>query len=80
MLLGVCDLRLDLEIFDLRGPTAADNAGTTDDCPDSMVVTVSLNVLIYLFIMNTYALSFYRSQNILCRSKFFVPAQKVDRI
>ena len=45
MLLGVCDLRLDLEIFDLRGPTAADNAGTTDDCPDSMVVTVSLNVL-----------------------------------
>ena len=42
MLLGVCDLRLDLEIFDLRGPTAADNAGTTDDCPDSMVVTVSL--------------------------------------
>ena len=56
MLLGVCDLRLDLEIFDLRGPTAADNAGTTDDCPDSMVVTVSLNVLfVYLFIMSTYS-------------------------
>ena len=77
MLLGVCDLRLDLEIFDLRGPTAADNAGTTDDCPDSMVVTVSLNVLIYLFIMNTYALSFYRSQNILAWSNFFVPYQKL---
>ena len=50
MLLGVCDLRLDLEIFDLRGPTAADNSGTTDDCPDSMVVTVSLNDL---FIIST---------------------------
>lgn len=30
-----------MEIFDLRGPTAADNSGTTDDCPDSMVVTTS---------------------------------------
>ena len=51
MLLGVCDLRLDLEIFDLRGPTAADNAGTTDDCPDSMVVTVSLNVLFIYYVL-----------------------------
>ena len=30
--------------------------------------------------MKSYALSFYRSQNILCRSKFFVPAQKFDCI
>ena len=27
-------------------------------------------------ILITYALSFYRSQNVLCRSKFFVPDQK----
>ena len=25
-----------------------------------------------------YALSFYRSQNVLCQSKFFEPAQKID--
>ena len=28
----------------------------------------------------TYALSFYRSQNVLCQSKFFEPAQKFDCI
>ena len=38
--LDVCDLRLDLEIFDLRGPTAVDQADTTDNCPDSLVVSV----------------------------------------
>ena len=29
---------------------------------------------------NTYALSYYRSQNVLCRSKFFEPAQNFDCI
>ena len=29
---------------------------------------------------DTYALSFYRSQNVLCRSKFLEPAQKFDCI
>ena len=32
------------------------------------------------FTVHTYALSFYRSQNILCQSKFFEPAQKFDCI
>ena len=36
----VCDLRLDFEIFDIRPPTAVDQADTTDNCPDSMVVEV----------------------------------------
>ena len=31
-------------------------------------------------LQSIYALSFYRSQNVLCRSKFFEPAQKFDYI
>ena len=30
--------------------------------------------------VQTYALSFYRSQNVLCRSKCFEPVQKFDCI
>ena len=32
---------------------------------------------ITILYLHTFALSFYRSQNVLCRSKFFEPAQKI---
>ena len=35
---------------------------------------------LYLLYENTDALSFYRSQNVLCRSEFFEPFQKFDSI
>ena len=40
---------------------------------------ISQNFVAFSEYMNfTYALSFYRSQNALCRSKFFEPAQKFE--
>ena len=39
----VCNLRLDLETFDLRGPTAITDAeaAKVDSCPDKMTIAVS---------------------------------------
>jgi hypothetical protein len=43
---------------------------------------IQWSVVLYLGIRSKYnnALSFYRSQNVLCRSKFFEPVQKFDCI
>ena len=44
--------------------------------------SIFLVILKHIFNISsiTYALSFYRSQNVLCWSKFFEPAQKFDCI
>lgn len=44
----VCDLRLDFETFDLRGPTAVTDGATGDDCPDKMTIAVCSKLIIYI--------------------------------
>ena len=52
-----------------------------------LIVWQNINFIVYVVHLSrqymqlySYALSFYRSQNVLCRSKFFEPAQKFDCI
>ena len=47
---------------------------------DSNLIAHVYSIYIYIRTVISYALSFYRSQNVLCRSKFFEPVQKFDCI
>ena len=58
---------------------AASKIAVADRCEVSVPGQVTRRGNIFTLSL-TYALSFYRSQNVLSRSKFFEPAQKFDCI
>ena len=71
---------LEVELIDVKSTLNSDNFIKVKDIKSLTKIVEEDNGGKIVPCPSTYALSFYRSQNFLCRSKFFEPAQNFDCI